>query len=286
MQVHVDGDVVLFRAGFGAEHTEYLVSYRDEQFDEDVVINCRYKKDAVEVVKGLTERDIEAEIEAIQILEPLANALHNVKTILTSIVNTLGADPSDVTVWLSGPSEQNYRRQVATIKEYKGNRKDARRPTYEKEIRDYIMQRFNGKITVGQEADDAMGIAQMAVSFGQSCIVTNDKDLDMIPGLHYNFVTDEKYVVDDQTATWLFYSQLLKGDSTDNIMGVPGIGDKKAYDALEEIWQDEAAMQETAWALYVQGYGFAAYPALVENGRLLWIRRQEEELWTPIKCTT
>ena len=276
MKLQVDGDVVTFRAGFGAEHMEYDVTYEGG----DPVV-CRYKKDADAVVAQMAERGIVATIEPRRVVEPLAHALHNVGTILTNTIEMCGSTKKDTTVWLSGPSEENFRKQLATIKPYKGNRKDAWRPSYEAEIKDYIVRKWNGVVTKGQEADDAMGIAQCALPFGTSCIVTNDKDLDMIPGLHYNFVKDEKYVVDDATAAWLFWSQMLKGDTTDNIPGVPGIGEKKAYDELVEVWDDEPAMRERVWALYVQGYGWAAYPALVENGRLLWIRRKEGELWVP-----
>jgi hypothetical protein len=279
----VDGDVVTFRAGFGAERMEYDVIYTDPNFGEEIVISTRYKKEAVAVQKELTERGNIAESEIVprRVLEPLSHALRNVGTILTNIVDSLGVRRSDVTVWLSGPSEQNFRKQIATIKPYKGSRKDAWRPTYEAEIKDYIMRKWNGQITYGQEADDAMGIEQMRHDFGASCIATNDKDLDMIPGLHYNFVTDERYVVDEETALWLFWQQLLKGDPTDDIVGIPGVGEAKAYAALEDCWDDPQQCADVAWSLYVQSYGWAAYPALLENARLLWIRRKEEELWTP-----
>jgi len=285
MKVEVDGDVVAFRAGFGAEHMEYNVSYTDKTFEEHVVINCRYKKDADAVADKLRADGQTPEITPERVLEPLAHALHNVGTILNNILHSLDAEKHDMTVWISGPSAENYRMKIGTIKPYKGHRKDAWRPTYEHEIKDYIIAKWNGKVTVGQEADDAMGIAQMKRPFGQSVICTNDKDLDMIPGLHYNFVKDERYVVDEDTADWLFWQQLLTGDSTDNIVGVPGIGEKKAFAALENIWRDKDAMKAKVWDLYVQAYGMAAYPALVENGRLLWIRRKEDELWLPNECT-
>ena len=283
MKLQVDGDVVTFRAGFGAEHMEYDVQYVDPTFNEEICIACRYKKDADKVRDELLERGgvSEVVIESRRVLEPLAHALHNVGTILTNICDVLGAERRNMTVWLSGPSDQNFRKEIATIKPYKGSRKDAWRPTYEQEIKDYIVRKWGGQVTVGQEADDAMGIAQSALPFGTSCIVTNDKDLDMIPGLHYNFVTDEKYVVDDETAAWLFWQQMLKGDPTDDIVGIPGIGEKKAYAALEDCWDDPEQCRDVVWSLYVQAYGWAAWPAFLENGRLLWIRRKEEELWTP-----
>jgi len=281
MKVQVDGDIITFRAGFGAEYMEYDVIYKDPAFEDPVTIVARYKKDADAVVAELEKSGHVAAISKRRVLEPLAHALHNVGTLMTNILEKCGAGQDDLTTWLSGPSEDNFRKKIATIKPYKGNRKDAWRPTYENEIREYIIRKWNGVVTKGQEADDAMGIAQCALPYGSSVIVTIDKDLDMIPGLHYNFVTNTKYVVDDQTAAWLFWKQMLTGDTTDNIPGCPGIGEKKAEAALQEVWDDEEAMRMVVWTLYVQGYGYAAYPALLENAGLLWIRRKEGQLWHP-----
>ncbi len=55
-----------------------------------------------------------------------------------------------------------------------------------------------------------------------------DKDLDMIRGWHYNFIKDKKYFIDDQQAIKHFYTQILTGDRVDNIIGLRGIGPKKA----------------------------------------------------------
>jgi len=281
MEVQVDGDIVAFRAGFGAEHMEYDVTYLDPTFGEEIVITCRYKKEAVSMVNALKLRQIEAEIVPRRVLEPLAHALNNVNTILNRIMEDLNVQKPDLNVWLSGPSEENFRKKIGKILPYKGNRSDAWRPTYEQEIKQFMIKKWDAEVTFGQEADDAMGIAQMKCDFGTSCIASNDKDLDLIPGLHYNFVKGERYVVTNETADWLFWQQMLTGDKTDNILGIPGIGEKKAYAALEEIWDKPVEMEQQAWALYVQTYGWAAWPAFLETGQLLWIRRKENELWTP-----
>ncbi len=272
MKVEVDGDIIVFRAGFGAEHMVY-----DIVEDGSPLATVRYKKEAVEYVKQHPSLTIEPR----RVVEPLENALHNVNTLMQKIRESLGVEKRDVTVWLSGPSEENFRKKIATIQEYKGHRKEAWRPTYEQEIKRFLVQKHRAEIAYGEEADDALGIEMCSRPFGSTCIVTVDKDLDMIPGLHYNFVTDQRYVVDEQTANWCFWRQMLTGDATDNILGIPGIGEKRSYDLLAEIWDDEEAMREKVWSLYVQTYGLAAWPALLETGRLLWIRRKPGELWHP-----
>lgn len=286
MKVQVDGDVVVFRAGFGAEHAEYDVTYTDDTFGEEVLMTCRYKKDADDLVKQLEKLGHKPEVEKRRVVEPLSHALHNVSSILHNILDTVNAGKDDTTVWFSCPSEENFRMDIGTIKPYKGNRDKAWRPTYEQDIKEYIIKNWNGKYAVGEEADDAMGIAQMALPYGESVIVTNDKDLAMIPGYHYNFVKKERYQVDEDTAAWLFWQQVIKGDPTDNIPGVPKIGDAKAEKAMADAWEegkfDENKAYEIARALYVQGYGDEeADEALVENARLVWIRRESDEMWNP-----
>jgi hypothetical protein len=275
VRILVDGDVVAFRAGFGAEHMEYDVVYYDEAFDEDVSIRCRYHKDAKAVVENLPE-GIEAEIEKVHILEPLSHALHNVGTIMANILEQCGGTKRDLVTYLSGPSEDNFRMEVATIKPYKGNRNKAWRPTYEQEIKAHLVKNWKGEYTLGQEADDALGIAQSKEDWGESVIVTNDKDLDMIPGCHYNFVKDERYTITPDVAIQYFWYQMLVGDSTDNILGCPGIGEARAKKALKDV--PPLKLEAAVWALYVQSYGWAAWPALKENARLLWIRRKEGEM--------
>ena len=113
-----------------------------------------------------------------------------------------------------------------------------------------------------------------------SVIVSTDKDLDMIPGLHYDWVKEQGYIVSQEDAMRWFFTQMLTGDAVDNIPGVPGIGPKKAARALEGATTQEQ-MLEVVRTLYVQSYGVLADDALLENGRLLWMRREPHQIWTP-----
>ena len=67
-----------------------------------------------------------------------------------------------------------------------------------------------------------MGIA---ASSGDAIAVTIDKDLKGVPGWHYNPDKDEcPNYVDDAEADKFLAFQLIKGDSTDGIPGLPGKG--------------------------------------------------------------
>lgn len=216
--------------------------------------------------------------------EPLENCLHSVKLMIQKILTATGSDEYEV--FLTG--EGNYRDKVATIKPYKGNRDSSHKPTFYKEITEYLITQHNATVVNGMEADDAMGYT--AVKEGtKSCIASIDKDMDMIPGWHYNWKKDKLYFIEEDDANRNFYRQLLTGDSTDNITGVPGIGPKRAEKILNasvdigDDFEDEPDEEEIYWRILEQ-YSLhyeRPFEAMMENATLLWIQREEGVLWTP-----
>lgn len=182
-------------------------------------------------------------------------------------------DIDSYTGFITGKS--NYRQGIATENVYKGNRKDAKRPVHYKALREYLMNKWCFELIDGQEADDAIGIAAYALPENQSCIMSIDKDLDMIRGWHYNFVKQDLYHVKEEEAIKNFYMQILTGDRVDNIPGLKGIGPKKAEKILKDC-VGEQQLFETVLEKYE-----GDVDKLTERGRLLWIRRQENQLWKP-----
>jgi DNA polymerase-1 len=170
--------------------------------------------------------------------------------------------------------KENYRHDIAKTQPYKGNRKDAPRPVHLHSLREYLITAWDFRVANGQEADDAIGI-HATLTRDSSIIVSIDKDLDMIPGHHYNPVKKESYYIDDKEAIKNFYRQILTGDKVDNIEGLRGIGPKKADKILAEA-DTELKMYEAVLKAYDNNQ-----ERVIENGQLLWIRRQEDEIWQP-----
>jgi len=275
MQVLFDGDVVVYRAGFAAEKVHYYVE--DESGKTHDFSQKREAMSFIERNEDLQPRLVASE----RIVEPVENALYNAKSIITSSLKALGANEKDLVVVLSGPT--NFRNGVATTKPYKGNRDPTHRPVHGPDILEYLHKRFHTVVSEDEEADDVLGYTQYAAwqadPFSTS-ICTIDKDLSMIPGLHYNFVNDNSAFIDEKYANLYFYRQLLTGDTVDNIPGVPGIGPKKALEVLpDDVPPDEIFSRIRT--LYVQGYAEQAEERLLEMGRLLWIRRIPGEWWSP-----
>ena len=177
----------------------------------------------------------------------------------------------DTFFYLTGSN--NYRVEIAKIKPYKGNRKESK-PDHLGVTRDQLQTKWLAEVIEGQEADDAIGIKATELN-GNCVIVSIDKDLLMIPGTHYNFVKKEWTEIDQDKGDYFFYKQLLTGDQVDNIQGVPGIGPKKADKAYEGCTTVQE-MYDKALEMYK-----GDTEALLENARLLWLRRYESEMWEP-----
>lgn len=222
--------------------------------------------------------------------EPLEHTLSSVKRMIGHIVEGCKADT--YTVLLTGKG--NYRDEVATIRPYKGNRKAAKPEAYH-EIRDYIIDHQFGWLCDGEEADDQLGIR--AVSSGD-IIATIDKDLDNVPGVHYRWKTPHReakmYTITADGAMRHFYTQLLTGDSTDNIPGLYQMTGKRAT-AKIKAGLDDCDTPVQCWQ-YVYSVWCDAYEevgmcldemhCVVENwlweiGQLLWIRHYDGQTWTP-----
>jgi 5'-3' exonuclease len=174
--------------------------------------------------------------------------------------------------WFYLTGSGNFRKDLATIKVYKGQRPP--KPEHLPATRDQLVQQWGAEIVEGQEADDAIGIKATDLK-GDCTIVSIDKDLLMIPGTHYNFVKKEWTEVSQEKGDYFFYKQLLTGDQVDNIQGVTGIGPKKA----EKAYEGCTTVQEM-YAKALEMYKGDA-DALLENARLLWLRRYEGEMWEP-----
>ena len=182
----------------------------------------------------------------------------------------------DYKAWITGKT--NFRNEVAVTVPYKGNRKDMVKPKHYDALRHHLT-RLGAVITEGEEADDAVAIESCR---GNYWIVHQDKDLNQLPGHHYNPVTDERYYVTEFEGLKNFYTQLLTGDRTDNIKGLDRIGPVKAEKILKDCKTEQELLQAVTKAYEDKGEPF---DRLVENGQLLWLRREPGQIWRPPDAT-
>jgi 5'-3' exonuclease len=179
---------------------------------------------------------------------------------------------ADYQVYLTGRS--NFRHEIAKTHPYKANRKDVPKPTHLGLVRNYLVEEWGAIVSDGEEADDLIAIE--ATRLGPTTIVASvDKDMLQIPCRHYNFVKGEWTEVDEFGGLKFFYQQILTGDAADNIKGIYGIGPKKAEKIL-----DGCENEDDLWEAVLKAYD-GNLDRVVENARLLWLRREEGQIWQP-----
>lgn len=165
----------------------------------------------------------------------------------------------------------NFRHEVA--KDYKAQR-PKEKPVLLNFARNYITEEYNTILTEGEEADDAIAILATE-HFPDAVIVSIDKDFKQVPGLLYNPTKDEWTEVSEEEGLLFFYTQLLTGDRVDNIQGVNKVGPVTAKKIL-----DGATTEQEMWKRCLEAYE-GDYDRAVMNGRLLWLRREKDQLWEP-----
>jgi len=204
---------------------------------------------------------------------------------------------SEFLIYLSDKTENGFRKDY--LPTYKANRTHPK-PKHYDALKEYLIKDWEASITVGQEADDALGISQIkkeeendssvvAVSDeDRSVICSIDKDLLQIPGMHYNFVKKEWKEVNEWEGMKFFYAQLLIGDVSDNVKGVWNIGEKKAAKILQDCKTESDCFQAVVGAYHrwlekewsKEELDKKIYESILRAGIVLKIRQKEEEIWS------
>lgn len=169
--------------------------------------------------------------------EPLISAISRADELIYRILNRLA--PEEYRVFLGG--SENFRKTLHS--DYKANRTQPK-PKHLDSVRNLLVEEWEAEVCAGYEADDAIGIAARE----DTVICSIDKDLRQIPGAHYNFVKDELTEVGKGEAIRNFYTQMLTGDSSDNVRGIDGIGPVRARRILDGVSPEE--MEAVVWNCY------------------------------------
>lgn len=188
-------------------------------------------------------------------------------------------------------SPKGYRYAIATVKPYQGQRK-SHKPKNWQFLRDYMLTADHPwlvEVTNQQEADDLF--ARYAHHDTRYVIMSHDKDMRMIPGLHLTWKEHElvdttrffEHMHADKVYghKW-FWLQMLMGDPVDNIPGLPkyygkNIGEKGADKALAGTY-DNMGAAAIVFAGYEAHYGEDWRTHVLEQASLLWMRRSDSAL--------
>ncbi len=277
----IDADPMVYRSGFAAQQTvQHVVAE-----DAGGRLTERYfrgTEQGAQIAQWLTQYKLtELSKDKIVEPEPVNHALFLVKQeidgIRSAVKSKLGRITEEV-ILLSGPG--NFRCALAKQRPYKGNRDPEHKPYHYQAIRDYITEK-GGTVIHGREADDEASILAWRARRARRkyVVATIDKDLDQIPGQHFDYRQKVFYDVDEATARRWFWTQTIAGDATDNIPGCPRMGPAKARDFLDALGtDDELAIWKAIVELY-ESKGLSEEVAL-ETARLVYMQQNAGELWS------
>ena len=200
-------------------------------------------------------------------------------TNISQLMEMLGA--KHLLLALTG--RQNFRKTLWP--QYKAPRQDMRKPTGMQVLHQHVRDSYPCVYRPTLEADDVLGIAATDPhAKAPRIIVSSDKDLLQVPGLHYRPNEPERgvFAVTAEEGFQCFLVQALAGDPVDHYPGCPGIGKAKAAKLIR------AAPE---WLTVLNAYldaGLTEADALMQArmAKILtweWFdhKRKEPKLWTP-----
>lgn len=308
MRLIIDADPIVYRAGFAAESHHYHVVAETEDgevqegyFKPYMTDKGKWITSGEQMQKWTSNKTVLAK-EKVIVPEPKENALHLVGQQIRGIMDAANKrfgklDNPQVSIVLTGPG--NFREKIAKLKPYKGNRDLAHKPYHYQAIRDYLTGTFNARVVKGREADDECSILGWDCYERQEdfAVATIDKDLDQVPGWHYDYRRKVWYQVSVFAGERRFWEQVLSGDATDNIGGCYKIGLEKAERIVDEIVEDAEDLiwptPDEFWRRVISEYTLSkakkgcpymdsvAEDVAIENARLVYMQRKPRELWVP-----
>ncbi len=274
MQPLIDGDVLVYEVGWGAE-----TGWRS--------------------VKGWKEGDPPLDPPP---FDYVAELLDN------RIADICGAVQATEPPILYLTGKNNFREAIAKRKPYKGTRKEDGKPWHYANIKAYMQVEYNAIIVDGMEADDQMCIDQCRTLnylsgspyyIPETIICTRDKDLRQCPGWHFGWELGNQpqfgpvfvegfgdiSLSDDKKLRGVgekfFYAQLIMGDPVDNIPGIPRKGAVEAFNVVGNTKTRAEAFKAVLEA-YRAVYGDSAEAEMLEQGQLLWMVRELDEEGKPV----
>jgi 5'-3' exonuclease len=176
-----------------------------------------------------------------------------------------------------------FRYKIAKSQGYKETR-PTEKPQLLYQLTDYLLNTLHFDVVDGLEADDLVVYWNNELKM-RTTICSPDKDvLKQTPGRHYNYRWSKdgrgsfvETTVDE--AEMFLWQQVLMGDSTDCIPGLPGIGEKTAIKMLVEGVKKGSSYEHTALEAYIKQFGLAeGVSRFTETFKLVYMLRTPEDV--------
>jgi 5'-3' exonuclease len=206
----------------------------------------------------------------------LEQALKGIDSRVETILNSCNANV--YIGFLTGKT--GYRYKVSAS--YKGNRKHRPKPIIFYALREYMKQKYSFKEFEGLEADDLVAYYGVNNDGLKTVICSPDKDvLYQCIGRHFNYQKLEFVTTSETDAEKFLWTQVLMGDSTDNIQGIPGVGIKTA-----ENWMKDREKEIEGFVLkkYVEKFGvLEGLEQFFITFKLVYLLKTKEDVMREVK---
>jgi 5'-3' exonuclease len=267
----LDADTLLYAACYSTEYRVYF---------HPAFGTFRRKKELSGFLKFNVDEDDPEFLEPTEVqtvTEPISHTYNIIDANIEKIRRMTDCTRLKIFVARKGP---RFRKEIEYPVVYKGGR--AEKPTNFQAALDYLTKCGNATTEVYTvadiEVDDAVAIEQMNGK-GKTVIITEDKDLKMIPGWNFNPEREERIEISPFEADRNFWIQMLTGDRVDNILGIDGVGPVTAAKMLAGA-NDASQMEAIVKVEYQKEWPDTWEKMFEANRVLLWILRDiEPDRW-------
>lgn len=320
----IDTDLIAFKSAAIDEVRDILVTHKDTGWEKVFKNRTEFwgkgnKRDKGWIGEQNKQREESGkplisfedfDIEDRQFPPPESHSCQIAKQMIQNLVK----DTKATEIILPTGGKNNFRDDLATIVEYKGNRKSAMKPVNVDVVKDYIAKRKEAVVVEGMEVDDYVSI----MGLQGYVMTTTDKDSYQTNGaLFYNYdKMDKPFLIPKQGVgrVWIegegskaklrfyglkaFIAQMLLGDEVDNIL--PKHLTKVSYGKMS-LFKDLDPLQTVDECIrFLVAKYKEYYPEPVtynhwktgeeitkdwmeialEIGTLLWMKRSEDDVFT------
>lgn len=154
-----------------------------------------------------------------------------------------------------------FRYKVAVSKGYKSTR-PSEKPELLYQLKEYMLNVLHFDVVDGLEADDLVVYWNLEME-ERTIICSPDKDvLKQTEGTHYNYRWSKNgrgswVKTSKEEAEKFLWMQVLMGDSTDSIPGLPGVGEGKAKKIINSVKLTDNSYYEAVLDHYILTFGIA-----------------------------
>ena len=177
-----------------------------------------------------------------------AGAIEKFDEVFTSIINTIEETYQiDKVITFSG-ARGNFRKQL--FKTYKANRNDRELPLALNELQKHVKDTYSSIVGYGVETDDVVATywsnISQAIGRNEVLIVSIDKDYKQLPCIIYDYHFKKQcyYDITEAEARFNFYTQMIVGDTSDNVNYCKGYGIAYAKKLFKDCLSDYSYIRE------------------------------------------